>query len=92
MKLPSKLVQYFGIEKGTNIHTYKYMYIHPNKLLSVLLQVKRLEYNRLRKKSVNFLIIQGGPDITCQKNSGSLEGSNKSKKPHFVRSKIMGIN
>jgi hypothetical protein len=23
--------------------------------------------------------IQGGPDITCQKNSGSLEGSNKSK-------------
>jgi hypothetical protein len=38
------------------------------------------------------LIIQGGPDITCQKNSGSLEGSNKSKKPPFVRSKIMGIN
>jgi uncharacterized protein YllA (UPF0747 family) len=37
-------------------------------------------------------IIQGGPDITCQKNSGSLEGSNKSKKPPFVRSKIMGIN
>jgi hypothetical protein len=36
--------------------------------------------------------IQGGPDITCQKNSGSFEGSNKSKKPHFVRSKIMGIN
>jgi hypothetical protein len=38
------------------------------------------------------VLIQGGPDITCQKNSGSLEGSNKSKKPHFVRSKIMGIN
>jgi hypothetical protein len=36
--------------------------------------------------------IQGGPDITCQKNSGPLEGSNKSKKPLFVRSKIMGIN
>jgi hypothetical protein len=36
--------------------------------------------------------IQGGPDITCQKNSGSLEGSNKSKKPIFIRSKIMGIN
>jgi hypothetical protein len=36
--------------------------------------------------------IQGGPDITCQKNSGSLEGSNKSKKTPFVRSKIMGIN
>jgi hypothetical protein len=36
--------------------------------------------------------IQGGPDITCQKNSGSLEGSNKSKKPLFIRSKIMGIN
>jgi hypothetical protein len=36
--------------------------------------------------------IQGGPDITCQKNSGSFEGSNKSKKPPFVRSKIMGIN
>jgi hypothetical protein len=34
----------------------------------------------------------GGPDITCQKNSGSLEGSNKSKKPLFIRSKIMGIN
>jgi hypothetical protein len=26
------------------------------------------------------------------KNSGSLEGSNKSKKPLFIRSKIMGIN
>jgi hypothetical protein len=39
-----------------------------------------------------FFYIQGGPDITCQKNSGSLEGSNKSKKPHFVRSKTMGIN
>jgi hypothetical protein len=36
--------------------------------------------------------IQGGPDITCQKNSGSLERSNKSKKPPFVRSKIMKIN
>jgi hypothetical protein len=36
--------------------------------------------------------IQAGPDITCQKNSESLEGSNKSKKPPFVRSKIMGIN
>jgi hypothetical protein len=34
----------------------------------------------------------GGPDITCQKNSGSLEGSNKSEKPLFIRSKIMGIN
>jgi hypothetical protein len=31
--------------------------------------------------------IQGGPDITCQKNSGPSEGSNKSRKP-----KIMGIN
>jgi hypothetical protein len=37
-------------------------------------------------------VIQGGPDITCQKNSGSLEGSNKSKKPIFIRSKIVGIN
>jgi hypothetical protein len=36
--------------------------------------------------------IQGGPDITCQNNSGSLEGSNKSKKTLFIRSKIMGIN
>jgi hypothetical protein len=36
--------------------------------------------------------IQDGPDITCQKFSGSLEGSNKTKKPLFVRSKIMGIN
>jgi hypothetical protein len=36
--------------------------------------------------------IQAGPDITCQKNSGSLEGSNKSKKPLFIRSKIMGKN
>jgi hypothetical protein len=26
------------------------------------------------------------------KNSGSLEGSNKSEKPLFIRSKIMGIN
>jgi hypothetical protein len=38
------------------------------------------------------IFIQGGPDITCQKNSGSLEGSNKSKKPIFITSKIMGIN
>jgi hypothetical protein len=36
--------------------------------------------------------IQGGPDITCQKKSGSFEGSNKSKKPLFIRSKITGIN
>jgi hypothetical protein len=36
--------------------------------------------------------IQGGPDITCQKNSGSLEGSNKSNKPLFIRFKIMRIN
>jgi hypothetical protein len=43
----------------------------------------------IRYKKTN---IQGGPDITCQKNSGSFEGSNKFKKPHFVRSKIMGIN
>jgi hypothetical protein len=43
-------------------------------------------------KSFMLNNIQGGPDITCQKNSGSLEGSNKSKKPPFVRSKIMGIN
>jgi hypothetical protein len=40
----------------------------------------------------NINNIQGGPDITCQKNSGSLEGSNKSKKTPLVRSKIMGIN
>jgi hypothetical protein len=37
---------------------------------------------------VDVLRNTGGPDITCQKNSGSLEGSNKSKKPLFVRSKI----
>jgi hypothetical protein len=45
-----------------------------------------------KKKIGEIFHIQGGPDITCQKNSGSLEGSNKSKKPPFVRSKIMGIN
>jgi hypothetical protein len=42
--------------------------------------------------SVPWYIIQGGPDITYQKNSGSLEGHNKSKKNLFVRSKIMRIN
>jgi hypothetical protein len=45
-----------------------------------------------KKREAKIFLIQGGPDITCQKNSGSLEGSNKSKKPPFVRSKIMGIN
>jgi hypothetical protein len=30
------------------------------------------------------LLIRGGPHITCQKNSGSLEGSNKSAKPCFI--------
>jgi hypothetical protein len=45
-----------------------------------------------RKVIGNELEGYTGPDITCQKNSGSLEGSNKSKKPPFVRSKIMGIN
>jgi hypothetical protein len=48
--------------------------------------------NRTHLLHTTFLNIQGGPDITCQKNSGSLEGSNKSKKTLFIRSKIMGIN
>jgi hypothetical protein len=47
--------------------------------------------NSIRGHTV-YLNIQAGPDITCQKNSGSLEGSSKSKKPLFIRSKIMGIN
>jgi hypothetical protein len=41
---------------------------------------------------IRSLLNTGGPDITCQKNSGSLEGHNKSKKTLFVRSKIMRIN
>jgi hypothetical protein len=50
------------------------------------------DFSESDRKLIKLNIIQGGPDITCQKNSGSLEGSNKSKKPPFVRSKIMGIN
>jgi hypothetical protein len=47
---------------------------------------------RCFRSLTSFSIPQGGPDITCQKNSGSLEGSKKSGKPRFIRSKIMGLN
>jgi hypothetical protein len=56
-----------------------------------LIAGKNIDNILMKTVNVNECI-QGGPAITCQKNSGSLEGSNKSKQLLFVRSKIMGIN
>jgi hypothetical protein len=68
---------------------YVFKIFTPRQLISL---ASKLRLFACYEVSSICFVIQGGPDITCQKNSGSLEGSNKSKKPLFIRSKIMGIN
>jgi hypothetical protein len=68
------------------------MLIFPSVLCSPRASPSGYKLHLRKNHAFLSLNIQGGPDITCQKNSGSSEGSNKSEKSLFIRSKIMGIN
>jgi hypothetical protein len=83
MALTKDSVLWNGLPKSGNITALTFSEKIRNPLN---LSLSNMSYLILRhfKNALSHCNIQAGPDITCQKNCGSLEGSNKSKKPFLL--------